>query len=322
MPDFATTYFQGVVPKLTFPNPNTPKETAQITNESEGMASAIEENKIVKATRGRNRPSNSNLSGGILVNSNDATNMGPNQAILDQHNFISLINNSNIGINGSSTVAATPSQIYLPQSVQASNCKKQAMLVEDMQIKQSFLTFIYSHSSKCPFSDCRWSNLTTLANKRTSLSSSKSKTNLKNSGSQLTGGPASLAQTQIDISVRKGKFPTLVLSMVSLEKYQLEQLICTQFSIKDDFYHMKHINDILFNHSLLNQSVTQDEIGPDGEELPHKSYGKNIQKYTGKLLTAVFKDYLIYDDIYEFIDGLFMSSDCIQAISQYAENMN
>ena len=30
---------------------------------------------------------------------------------------------------------------------------------------------------------------------------------------------------------------------------------------------MKYINDILFNHSLLNQSVTQDEIGPDGEEV-------------------------------------------------------
>ena len=33
------------------------------------------------------------------------------------------------------------------------------------------------------------------------------------------------------------------------------------------------------------------------------------------MLTAVFKDYLIYDDIYEFLDGAFMASDCIQAVN-------
>jgi len=77
------------------------------------------------------------------------------------------------------------------------------------------------------------------------------------------------------------------------------------FSIKGDFYQIKHINDILFNHQLLNQSLTQDEIGPDGEEVLAKCYGKNIQKYTGKMLTAVFKDYLIYDDIYEFLEASF-----------------
>ena len=48
------------------------------------------------------------------------------------------------------------------------------------------------------------------------------------------------------------------------------------FSIKGDFYQIKHINDILFNHQLLNQSLTQDEIGPDGEEVLAKCYGKNI----------------------------------------------
>lgn len=111
-------------------------------------------------------------------------------------------------------------------------------------------------------------------------------------------------------------------SELTISKRNLEFLICTQFSIKDDFYYMKHINDILFNHQLINQSVTQDEIGPDGEEITHKSYGKNIQKYTGKMLTAVFKDYLIYDDIYEFMEGLYHFQDCVDAISQYAKNMN
>lgn len=105
-------------------------------------------------------------------------------------------------------------------------------------------------------------------------------------------------------------------------KRQLEQLISTQFSIKDDFYSMKYINDILFNHSLLSTSMTREEVGPEGEEVPHRCYGKNIQKYTGKMLTAVFKDYLIYDDVYEFLDGVYLSGDCVQAINQYAKNMN
>ena len=39
---------------------------------------------------------------------------------------------------------------------------------------------------------------------------------------------------------------------------------------------MKYINDILFNHQLLNQTESEDSYGPDGEELPKRSYGKNI----------------------------------------------
>lgn len=85
---------------------------------------------------------------------------------------------------------------------------------------------------------------------------------------------------------------------------------------------MKHINDILFNHQLLSQTMTLDEIGPDGEEIPRKSYGKNISKYTGKMLTAVFKDYLIFDDVYEFLEGCFNRAASVQAISNYSKNMN
>ena len=40
------------------------------------------------------------------------------------------------------------------------------------------------------------------------------------------------------------------------------------------------------------------------------------------MLTAVFKDYLIYDDIYEFIEGVFQYKDCVQAINNYSKNMN
>ena len=76
----------------------------------------------------------------------------------------------------------------------------------------------------------------------------------------------------------------------------LNSLIITKYSIKEDFYQIKNINDILFNHELLSNKDDdeQDEI--------NKAYGKNILKFMGKMLTAVFKDYLIYDDIYEFLE--------------------
>ena len=62
-------------------------------------------------------------------------------------------------------------------------------------------------------------------------------------------------------------------------------------------------------------------MGPEGEEV-QKNYGKNIQKYTGKMLTAVFKDYLIYDDIYEFLEGWFSVKESKQIVFNYAANMN
>lgn len=86
------------------------KQPANISNEPDVQVADV--SSLAKASRQKNRPSNSNLSGGILVTSNEVTS-GP-QGITDQHNFISLINNSNAGFNGSSTVAATTSQIYLP----------------------------------------------------------------------------------------------------------------------------------------------------------------------------------------------------------------
>ena len=41
------------------------------------------------------------------------------------------------------------------------------------------------------------------------------------------------------------------------------------------------------------------------EEKLDQYRSKDVHQVTGKLLTAVFKDYLIYDDIFEFINRRF-----------------
>lgn len=40
---------------------------------------------------------------------------------------------------------------------------------------------------------------------------------------------------------------------------------------------------------------------------------------TGKLLTAVFKDYLIYDDIFEFVQCYWNAADSQKYIAKYAK---
>ena len=70
---------------------------------------------------------------------------------------------------------------------------------------------------------------------------------------------------------------------------RLTYAIQLNYSIKDNFYGMKSINDILFNNQL---SVEDEQVRG----------AQNLQKSMGKMLTAVFKDYLIQDDVYEFLD--------------------
>ena len=76
------------------------------------------------------------------------------------------------------------------------------------------------------------------------------------------------------------------------------------WSIKDNFYGMKSINDILFNNQA---SASADEPG-----------GLNLQKCMGKMLTAVFKDYLIFDDIYEFLEKFYSQKTSLKLIKAYA----
>jgi len=40
------------------------------------------------------------------------------------------------------------------------------------------------------------------------------------------------------------------------------------------------------------------------------------------MLTAIFKDYLIYDDVYEFLEGSYKYSESVNAIKQYAKDQN
>lgn len=76
------------------------------------------------------------------------------------------------------------------------------------------------------------------------------------------------------------------------------------YAIKDNFYYIKSINDILFNNQLLEEDpYNEGDEGDDAENGKAKNNKKNwnLQQLTGKMLTAVFKDFLIFDDIFEFV---------------------
>ena len=64
----------------------------------------------------------------------------------------------------------------------------------------------------------------------------------------------------------------------------------------------------------------QNEEDDEQDEI-NRVYGKNILKYIGKMLTAVFKDYLIYDDIYEFLEpSIYTRDQSRRNIMTYAKN--
>ena len=96
------------------------------------------------------------------------------------------------------------------------------------------------------------------------------------------------------------------------------------YAIKDNFYHIKSVNDILFNNQLLDEEQLMNGEGEDGEELePGRLKGGkknwNLQQLTGKLLTAVFKDFLIFDDIFEFVQCFWPTIDSAKYIVKYAK---
>ena len=115
--------------------------------------------------------------------------------------------------------------------------------------------------------------------------------------------------------------PKVILTIQGTQRRHLQSLIIFQFSIKMDFYQMKPINDILFNHQLLCDSYQDEQMTEDenGEVVLRKSYGKNLQKYTGKMLTAVFKDYLIYDDIFELLEQSLDYTTSKTILTRYAQ---
>lgn len=47
--------------------------------------------------------------------------------------------------------------------------------------------------------------------------------------------------------------------------------------------------------------------------------GKNFQQLTGKLLTAQFKDFLIYDDIFEFLQSFWTIEESQKYILKYTK---
>lgn len=99
----------------------------------------------------------------------------------------------------------------------------------------------------------------------------------------------------------------LKLYLVGMKR--LTYAIQLNYSIKDNFYGMKSINDILFNNQL---SVEDEQVRG----------AQNLQKSMGKMLTAVFKDYLIQDDVYEFLDKFNHLSSSKEAIVAHCENQH
>lgn len=90
---------------------------------------------------------------------------------------------------------------------------------------------------------------------------------------------------------------------------RLTYAIQVHYSIKDNFYGMKSINDILFN----------DQLSEDKEQL---TGAQNLQKLNGKMLMAVFKDYLIFDDIYEFLENFNKASQSKDAFKTFSQNQH
>ena len=83
----------------------------------------------------------------------------------------------------------------------------------------------------------------------------------------------------------------------------------------DNYYYIKSINDILFNNQVIDHFSKETNKIKKKEGMvvnPHFMIKKDSNIYngqyynygfsTGKLLRSVFKDCLIFDDIYEFID--------------------
>ena len=106
------------------------------------------------------------------------------------------------------------------------------------------------------------------------------------------------------------------LSILALQ--QLERKVVQQFSIKDDFYTIKYINDILFNNML----EPLEAPNPEQNKSCLQTQSKNLQSLFGRQLTAIFKDYLIYDDIYEFIEQYHTDTSSKALIAKHAKSMN
>lgn len=105
----------------------------------------------------------------------------------------------------------------------------------------------------------------------------------------------------------------------------------TKYSIGDDDYLVKCVNDILFNKRLGDDDTTanarrggrqkRDIVQRLKEQLSDKRYNlMNIQKLSGQFLLAAFKDYLIYDEIYDFAECFTPTHESQQEIIYYIQS--
>lgn len=103
-----------------------------------------------------------------------------------------------------------------------------------------------------------------------------------------------------------------------------------KYSIGDENYLFKCVNDILFNKRLDDDDAAsnsrrgerskRDIVQRLKERLSDKSLRlMNIQKLSGQFLLAAFKDYLIYDEIYDFVECFTPTHESRQEIIYYIQ---
>lgn len=100
----------------------------------------------------------------------------------------------------------------------------------------------------------------------------------------------------------------------SLVQTNLKRVVRQKYSIGHENYLYKCINDILFNKRMDDEDSSgtakgskkghkRDLILRLKEKIHDSVFSKmNIQKQSGQFLLAAFKDYLIYDEIYDFVE--------------------
>ena len=104
-----------------------------------------------------------------------------------------------------------------------------------------------------------------------------------------------------------------------------------KYSMGEENYLVKCVNDILFNKRLDEDETAanarrgdrpkRDLVQRLKDQLSDKRYNSmNIQKLSGQFLLAAFKDYLIYDEIYDFMECFTPTYESQQEIVCYIQS--
>ena len=102
-----------------------------------------------------------------------------------------------------------------------------------------------------------------------------------------------------------------------------------KFCVDDDYYHIKSINDILFNNHVT-EHFSKDTLKKKNKNSTKLTNPYEISKLeqdqnhvgfaTGKMLRSVFKDFLILDDVFEFLNAYAAIKTSRSGIVKYAND--